>query len=43
MDNQKLISAVREESYRIEEDALHSMKGHFNVGSLWSKVHLFLG
>ena len=42
-DNRKLIEAVIAESHRIEEDSLHSMKGHFNAGSLWSKIHLFLG
>ena len=43
MDSNKLKSAISNETHRIEEDALHSMKGHFNAGSLWGKVHLALG
>ena len=43
VDNNKIVDAVIDETHRIEEDALHSMKGHFNAGSLWSKAHLFLG
>ncbi len=39
----KIVDAIIAESHRIEEDALHSMKGHFNAGSCWSKVHIFLG
>ena len=43
MKKANLVSAVIEETRRIEEDSLHSMKGHLNAGSLWSWVHLFLG
>lgn len=43
VDESKIVDAVIAETHRIEEDALHSMKGHFNAGSLWSKAHLFLG
>ncbi|MBL4583622.1 MAG: SLATT domain-containing protein [Pseudomonadales bacterium] len=43
VDKSKIVDAVIAETYRIEEDALHSMKGHFNAGSLWSKAHLLLG
>ncbi len=39
----KLISALTEEASRIEEDCLYSMKGHFNAGSRWQKVHIGLG
>ncbi len=35
--------SVRDEALRIEEDALHSMKGHFNVAHRWGKAHLCLG
>jgi hypothetical protein len=38
-----LKTAIIDEARRIEEDALHSMKGHFNASSLWGKVHLILG
>lgn len=43
MESRALKDAIADETYRIEEDALHSMKGHFNAGSLWGKVHLALG
>lgn len=38
-----LSTAIGKEASRIEEDALHSGKGHFNAGSIWSIVHLCLG
>lgn len=41
--NGKLIIAIADEVLRIEEDALHSFKGHFNAGDCWSKVHIALG
>lgn len=43
MEPDSLKTSIADETHRIEEDALHSMKGHFNVGSLWGKVHLILG
>ncbi|MCZ0867147.1 SLATT domain-containing protein [Dasania sp. GY-19] len=43
MEPDNLKNAVVDETHRIEEDALHSMKGHFNAGSLWGKVHLIMG
>lgn len=43
MEPVSLKDAIADETHRIEEDALHSMKGHFNAGSLWGKVHLILG
>lgn len=36
-------TAIRNEALRIEEDSLHSMKGHFNAAHRWGKAHLFLG
>lgn len=39
----QLPEAIAKESARIEEDTLHSYKGHFNAGALWSKVHIILG
>ena len=43
MKKESLISAVVKETHRIEEDSVHSMKGHFNAGSCWSRTHLSLG
>ena len=39
----QLPQAIAKETKRIEEDALHSMKGHFNAGSRWSVIHLWIG
>ncbi len=36
---QKLVAECR----RIEEDAEHSSKGHYNAGDRWGRYHLFLG
>ncbi len=43
MGNNELTEALTKECERIEEDCLHSMKGHFNAGSRWNKVHLWMG
>lgn len=44
MSNQKIVTtALGNEASRIEEDSLHSCKGHFNAGSVWSAVHHCLG
>jgi len=43
MTAQILDEKIAVECHRIEEDALHSMKGQFNAGSWWSRVHLLLG
>ena len=43
MENNELTEALIKECERIEEDCLHSMKGHFNAGSRWNKVHLWMG
>lgn len=43
MQTDELKNAISDETHRIEEDSLHSMKGHFNAGSLWGKVHVILG
>jgi len=37
------IRVVKQESARIEEDALHSAKGHFNAEDRWQLVNLSLG
>lgn len=36
---QKLVAECR----RIEEDAEHSSKGHYNAGDRWGRYHLFIG
>ena len=38
-----LIREIINEAERIEEDAVHSGKSHFNASSLWSTVHYLLG
>ena len=38
-----LIKEIIHEAERIEEDAVHSGKSHFNASSLWSTVHYVLG
>lgn len=43
MEPQTIKKAIADETNRIEEDALHSMKGHFNAGSRWERAHLVLG
>ena len=41
--NETLIKEIIHEAERIEEDAVHSGKSHFNASSLWSTVHYLLG
>jgi hypothetical protein len=41
--SETLIKEISYEAERIEEDALHSGKSHFNASSLWSTVHYILG
>ncbi|MED5550273.1 MAG: SLATT domain-containing protein [Pseudomonadota bacterium] len=36
-------AAIARECERIEEDALHSAKGHFNTEAGWNRKHLALG
>ncbi|MEM8727616.1 MAG: SLATT domain-containing protein [Chlamydiota bacterium] len=38
-----LTNEIVHEAERIEEDALHSGKSHFNASALWSKIHYILG
>lgn len=37
------IRAIKQEAARIEEDALHSAKGHFNAEGRWQLVNLSMG
>lgn len=39
----ELTQKLVEECRRIEEDAEHSSKGHYNAGDRWGRYHLFLG
>ncbi len=43
MDDSKLRLKIIEEAKRLEYDALHSFKGHFNAANVWEKIHLLLG
>lgn len=38
-----LIPKLIAEARRIEEDAEHSAKGHYNTGNRWGRYHLYLG
>ncbi len=39
----KFFEALRKEAERIEEDSIHSAKGHFNSASTWKRRHYLLG
>lgn len=39
----EIIKACEAEAKRIEEDAEHSFKGHYNSSTLWTKAHYFIG
>lgn len=39
----QLRDKIADEAKRIEEDAVHSFKGHFNASSGWEALHLWLG
>ena len=38
-----IIEQLAKEGQRIEEDAEHTAKGHYNAGSRWGRYHLWLG
>lgn len=42
-DSSNLISALCKEAERIEEDSIHSAKGHFNTAVIWNRRHYWLG
>lgn len=42
-DWETLIDAMRKEAQRIEEDSIHSAKGHFNTATIWNRRHYCLG
>lgn len=43
MTDDREIRALKQEAARIEEDALHSAKGHFNAEDRWQFVNLSMG
>jgi class 3 adenylate cyclase len=42
-DNAKMMQALARECERIEEDSIHSAKGHFNAGNTWRRRHYWIG
>lgn len=42
MEN-SLLEEYRKEALRIEEDSIHSSKGHYNAAARWRHVHLWIG
>lgn len=42
-NSQNLVSALCKEAERIEEDSIHSAKGHFNTAAIWNRRHYWLG
>jgi len=40
---ESLLDKLAAESRRIEEDAEHSAKGHYNAADRWGRCHLWLG
>lgn len=38
-----LLTKLETEAQRIEEDAEHSTKGHYNASARWARYHLWLG
>ena len=43
MNSENLALALRKEAKRIEEDSIHSAKGHFNAADIWRRRHYSLG
>lgn len=43
MTFEELFIALRKEAERIEEDSIHSAKGHFNAADIWRRRHYLLG
>lgn len=43
MNSENLVLALRKEADRIEEDSIHSAKGHFNAAGIWKRRHYHLG
>ena len=43
MTSEELIIALSKEAERIEEDSIHSAKGHFNSADIWRYRHYSMG
>lgn len=43
MEKTELFKLIHDECLRIEEDAEHSFKGHFNASAFWAGINLWLG
>lgn len=43
MSEQELISAIREEAKRFEEDWKFTARGHYEAANRWEKVNLWMG
>ncbi|GGE94564.1 SLATT domain-containing protein [Shewanella carassii] len=41
--NEELLKEYQSETNRIEEDAIHSAKAHYNAAERWSHINLFIG
>ena len=41
--DQRLVNEYQSEAARIEEDSIHSAKGHYNAADRWKYVHLWIG
>lgn len=39
----ELITTIANESRRVEEDAEHSFKGHYNAAARWGRYHMSIG
>lgn len=42
-ESKAITDALRKEAERIEEDTIHSAKGHFNAADTWRRRHYWLG
>lgn len=42
-NEQEMVTALRREAERIEEDATYSSKSHFNAAQVWERRHYWLG
>lgn len=41
-NEQEMVTALRREAERIEEDAVYSSKSHFNAEQMWERCHYWL-
>lgn len=43
MSEEVQMEAIKNETYRLEEDCVYSAKSHFNSSSIWWAIHYILG